>query len=54
VTNGTAVLGLGNIGPLAGLPAKGDELVPDPLDKSVHERVTAAVRDAAAEAEMVF
>jgi len=28
--------------------AKGDELVPDPLDKSVHERVTAAVKDAAA------
>jgi malate dehydrogenase (oxaloacetate-decarboxylating) len=26
-----------------------DELVPDPLDKSVHERVAAAVRDAAAE-----
>src|SRR5581483_10831990 len=28
--------------------ARGDELVPDPLDKSVHERVTAAVKDAAA------
>jgi malate dehydrogenase (oxaloacetate-decarboxylating) len=34
--------------------AKGDELVPDALDKTVHERVTAAVQDAAAEAEMVF
>ena len=34
--------------------AKGDELVPDALDKVVHERVTAAVRDAAAEAEIVF
>jgi malate dehydrogenase (oxaloacetate-decarboxylating) len=34
--------------------ARGDELVPDPLDKSVHERVTAAVRDAAAEPEIVF
>ena len=34
--------------------ARGDELVPDPLDKSVHERVTAAVKDAAAEPEMVF
>jgi len=34
--------------------AKGDELVPDALDKSVHERVTNAVRDAAAEAEIVF
>ena len=34
--------------------AKGDELVPDPLDKSVHERVTAAVKGAAMEAEMVF
>ena len=31
--------------------AKGDELVPDALDKAVHERVTAAVQDAAAEAE---
>jgi hypothetical protein len=29
-------------------------LVPDPLDKSVHERVTAAVREAAAEPEIVF
>lgn len=27
--------------------ARGDELVPDPLDKNVHERVAAAVRDAA-------
>jgi malate dehydrogenase (oxaloacetate-decarboxylating) len=27
--------------------ARGDELVPDPLDKSVHERVAAAVREAA-------
>jgi malate dehydrogenase (oxaloacetate-decarboxylating) len=27
--------------------ASGDELVPDPLDKTVHERVTAAVHDAA-------
>jgi malate dehydrogenase (oxaloacetate-decarboxylating) len=34
--------------------AKADELVPDALDKAVHERVTAAVRDAAAEAEIVF
>ena len=34
--------------------ARGDELVPDPLDKSVHERVTAAVRDAALEPEIVF
>ena len=34
--------------------ARGDELVPDPLDKSVHERVTVAVRDAAAEPEIVF
>jgi malate dehydrogenase (oxaloacetate-decarboxylating) len=34
--------------------AKGDELVPDALDKAVHERVTAAVQDAAAEPEMVF
>ena len=34
--------------------AKGDELVPDPLDKSVHEGVTAAVKGAALEAEMVF
>jgi malate dehydrogenase (oxaloacetate-decarboxylating) len=34
--------------------AKGDELVPDALDKAVHERVTVAVRDAAAEAEIVF
>lgn len=34
--------------------ARGDELVPDPLDKSVHERVTVAVRDAAAESEIVF
>src|SRR6185312_2565144 len=34
--------------------ARGDELVPDPLDKSVHERVTTAVREAAAEPEIVF
>ena len=34
--------------------ARGDELVPDPLDKSVHERVTVAVRDAALEPEIVF
>ena len=34
--------------------AKGDELVPDALDKAVHERVAVAVRDAAAEAEIVF
>jgi malate dehydrogenase (oxaloacetate-decarboxylating) len=34
--------------------ARGDELVPDPLDKSVHERVAAAVRDAGAEPEIVF
>lgn len=34
--------------------ARGDELVPDPLDKSVHERVAAAVRDAALEPEIVF
>jgi malate dehydrogenase (oxaloacetate-decarboxylating) len=27
--------------------ARGDELVPDPLEKSVHEAVTAAVREAA-------
>jgi hypothetical protein len=27
--------------------AKGDELVPDPLDKSVHDGVTAAVKGAA-------
>jgi malic enzyme len=27
--------------------AEGDELVPDPLDKAVHERVTAAVQAAA-------
>jgi malate dehydrogenase (oxaloacetate-decarboxylating) len=31
--------------------ARGDELVPDPLDKELHEKVTAAVR-AAAEAEL--
>ena len=29
--------------------AHGEELVPDPLDKSVHERVAAAVREAAAD-----
>jgi len=34
--------------------ARGDELVPDPLDKSVHEQVAAAVRDAAMEPEIVF
>jgi malate dehydrogenase (oxaloacetate-decarboxylating) len=34
--------------------ARADELVPDPLDKSVHERVAEAVRAAASEAEMVF
>jgi malate dehydrogenase (oxaloacetate-decarboxylating) len=34
--------------------ARGGELVPDPLDKSVHERVTAAVREAATEPEIVF
>jgi malate dehydrogenase (oxaloacetate-decarboxylating) len=32
---------------IAGL-ARGDELVPDPLDKTLHECVTAAVREAAA------
>jgi malate dehydrogenase (oxaloacetate-decarboxylating) len=31
--------------------ARSDELVPDPLDKNVHERVTAAVRDAALSSE---
>ena len=58
ITNGTAILGLGNIGPLAGLPvmegkaalfadlAQEDELVPDPLDKAVHEPVATAVRQA--------
>src|SRR6185437_12661237 len=34
--------------------ARGDELVPDPLDKSVHERVAAAVRDAAVGSELVI
>ena len=34
--------------------ARGDELVPDPLDKTVHERVTAAVREAASEPITVF
>jgi malate dehydrogenase (oxaloacetate-decarboxylating) len=34
--------------------ARGDELVPDPLDKNVHERVAAAVREAATEPMMVF
>jgi malate dehydrogenase (oxaloacetate-decarboxylating) len=34
--------------------ARGDELVPDPLDKAVHERVTAAVRAAAAEPVIMF
>jgi malic enzyme len=33
--------------------ARGDELVPDPLDKAVHQAVTAAVRAAAAEAAPV-
>jgi malate dehydrogenase (oxaloacetate-decarboxylating) len=32
--------------------ARGDELVPDPLDKTVHERVTEAVRAAAVEPMM--
>jgi malate dehydrogenase (oxaloacetate-decarboxylating) len=36
------------------LLARSDELVPDPLDKSVHERVAAAVRAAAAEQEIVY
>ncbi|MDB6159312.1 MAG: hypothetical protein JWO04_3018 [Gammaproteobacteria bacterium] len=34
--------------------ARGDELVPDALDKNVHERVAAAVREAAAEPMMVI
>src|SRR5258707_10479501 len=34
--------------------ARGDELVPDPLDKNVHERVAAAVREAAAEQVLMF
>jgi malate dehydrogenase (oxaloacetate-decarboxylating) len=34
--------------------ARADELVPDALDKSVHERVATAVRNAAVEAEIVF
>jgi malate dehydrogenase (oxaloacetate-decarboxylating) len=34
--------------------ARDDELVPDPLDKTVHERVAEAVRAAAAEPMMVF
>jgi malate dehydrogenase (oxaloacetate-decarboxylating) len=34
--------------------ARGDELVPDPLDKAVHERVAEAVRMAAVEPMMVF
>jgi malate dehydrogenase (oxaloacetate-decarboxylating) len=34
--------------------ARGDELVPDPLDKTVHERVAEAVRAAAVEPMMVF
>jgi malate dehydrogenase (oxaloacetate-decarboxylating) len=34
--------------------ARGDELVPDPLDKAVHERVAEAVRAAALEPMMVF
>ena len=33
--------------------ARGDELVPDPLDKNLHEQVAAAVREAAdGEAEL--
>lgn len=31
-----------------------DELVPDPLDKSVHERVATAVREAASEPVIVI
>jgi malate dehydrogenase (oxaloacetate-decarboxylating) len=34
--------------------ANGDDLVPDALDKNVHERVAAAVREAAAEPVMAF
>jgi malic enzyme len=34
--------------------ARGDELVPDPLDKTVHERIAEAVRVAAVEPMMVF
>jgi len=34
--------------------ARGDELVPDPLDKNVHEQVATAVREAATETVMVF
>jgi malate dehydrogenase (oxaloacetate-decarboxylating) len=34
--------------------ARGDELVPDALDKNVHEQVAAAVREAAAEPVMAF
>jgi len=34
--------------------ARGDELVPDPLDKNVHDQVAAAVRDAATQEVMVF
>jgi malate dehydrogenase (oxaloacetate-decarboxylating) len=34
--------------------ARGDELVPDALDKDVHERVAAAVREAALEPLIVF
>ncbi len=34
--------------------ARGDELVPDPLDKNVHEHVATAVREAATDTVMVF
>lgn len=34
--------------------ARGDELVPDPLDKNVHEHVAKAVREAATDTVMVF
>jgi hypothetical protein len=34
--------------------ARPDELVPDPLDKGVHARVAAAVREAASEPEIIF
>jgi malate dehydrogenase (oxaloacetate-decarboxylating) len=34
--------------------ARGDELVPDPLDKHVHDRVAAAVREAATDTVMAF
>ena len=35
---------------IAGFARTDDELVPDPLDKRLHEQVTAAVRSAAAAA----